>query len=61
MSTLHVEYAERRIEYGILFIFRPFHEYSLLECDHIPVEYRVHQAEYGVHIRVAASQEYVNT
>ena len=27
----HVEYAERRITYCILFRFRPFHEYSNLE------------------------------
>jgi len=39
----------------------PFYEYSDLEYVHVPVEYRVHQAEYVIHIRVAASQEYVNT
>jgi len=39
----------------------PFDEYGNLEYEHGPVEYRVHQAEYGIHIRVAASQEYVNT
>jgi len=59
LSTLHVDYAERRINYGILFIFSPFHEYSNLKYEHIPVYYRVHRAEYGIHIAVAASQEYV--
>ena len=29
--------------------------------EHVPVECRVHQAEYVIHIRAAASQEYVNT
>jgi len=60
-SWLHVEYAERRRKYGILFIFRPVYEYSNLEYEHVPVEYRLHQAENGIHIRVAASQVYVNT
>jgi len=58
---LHVEYAKQRIPYGILFICSPFYEYSILEHVHVPVLYRVHPAEYGIHIRVAASQEYVNT
>jgi len=35
------------------------YEYSNLEYEHVPVSYRVHQAEYGIHIIVAASQEYV--
>jgi len=48
-------------KYGILFIFRPFYEYSHLEYVHVPVCYRVHQAEYVSHTRVAASKEYVNT
>jgi len=39
----------------------PSYEYSNLEYVRVPVKYRVHQAEYGIHIRVAASQEYVNT
>jgi len=46
---------------GILFIFSLFYEYSRLEYVHIHVIYRVHQAEYGIHILVAASQDYVNT
>jgi len=58
---LHVEYAERRIRYGILFVFSPIHEYSNLEYEHVVVLYRSHQAEYVIHIRVVASQEYVNT
>jgi len=49
------------VKYGILFIFSLFYEYSNLEYVHIHVIYRVHQAEYGIHILVAASQEYVNT
>jgi len=39
--TLHVEYAGRRIEYGILFIFSLFYEYSNLEYIHIHVIHRV--------------------
>jgi len=34
---LPVEYAEQRTKYGILFIFRPFYEYSDLEYVHVPV------------------------
>jgi len=49
-----------RMKYGILFIFSLFYEYSNLAYVHIHVIYRVNQAEYGIHIRVAASQEYVN-
>jgi len=49
------------MKYGILFIRSPFYDYSNLECVYVPVEYRVHQAEYVIHIRLAASQEYVNT
>jgi len=48
-------------KYRILFIFSPVYEYSILEYVHVPVEYRVHRAEYVIHICVAASQEYVNT
>jgi len=58
---LHVEYAERRKKYGILFIFSLFREYIDIEYARVPVTYRVHQAEYIIHIRVAASQEYENT
>jgi len=58
---LHVEYAERSINYGILFIFSLFYEHSNLEYEHVSVEYRFHQAKYLIHIHVAASQEYVNT
>jgi len=61
LPALHVEYAEQRLNYGVLFTFSPSYEYSHLEYEHVPVEYRVHQAEYGIHIRVAASHEYVNT
>jgi len=41
-ATLHVEYAERGIKYGILFRFSPFPEHNHLECEHGPVEKRVH-------------------
>jgi len=58
---LYVEYAAQRRQYGILFIFSLFREYIHLEYVRLPVIYRVHQAEYGTHILVAASQEYVNT
>jgi len=57
-ASLHVEYADRRITYGIIFIFRPIYEYSNLEYEHVLV---YHQAESVIHIRVAASQESVNT
>jgi len=59
--TLHVEYAERRRKYGLLFIFSLFCEYTNREYVRVPVIYRNNQAEYGIHIHVAASQEYVNT
>jgi len=61
LGGLRVEYAERSIKYGLLFIMSPFYEYSNLEYEHVPVGYRVHQAKYVIHILVAASQEYVNT
>jgi len=31
LRFLNVEYAERRIKYGILFLFSPFYDYSNLE------------------------------
>jgi len=55
---LHVEYAERGIEYGILFIFSLFCEYIHLEY---MVIYRVDQAEYLTHMLAVAPQEYVNS
>ena len=57
--SLYVEYAEQRVKYGILFIFSPIYEYSHVEYEHVPIYYRVHQAEYGIHIIIAVSQEYV--
>ena len=54
VASLHVEFAERRIKYDSLFICSPFSEYSNLEHVHVLVEYRVNQAEYGIHILVAA-------
>jgi len=38
-----------------------FYEYINLECVHIHAICRVNPAEYGIRIRVAESQEYVNT
>jgi len=58
---LHVEYAERRKKYRILFMCGPLYEYSNLEYERIYVIYRVTQAEYDTRILMAASQEYVNT
>jgi len=58
---LRVEYAGRSRKYEILFIFSLFCEYINFEYVQVPVIYRVYQAEYAIHIRVAASQEYVNT
>jgi len=46
---------------GILFRFGLFYECSNLEYVDIRVIYRVHQAESGIRILVAASHEYVNT
>ena len=42
-------------------MFNLFCEYTNLEYVRVPVINRPHQAEYVIHIRVAASQEYVNT
>jgi len=61
VTGLHVEYAERRIKCGILFICSLCYAYINLECVRIHVVYSVNQAEYAMHILVAASQEYVNT
>ena len=36
------------VTYGILFIVSPFDEFSHLEYEHVPIYYRVHQAEYGL-------------
>jgi len=60
-ATLLVENAERRKIDGILFIFSLLYEYTPHEYVRVPVIYRVYQVEYGIHILVAASQEYVNT
>ena len=59
--TAHVEYAERRRKYSILFIFSLFCENIHLAYLRVPVIHRVNQAEYAIHILVAALQEYVNT
>jgi len=37
VRRLHIEYAERRIKYGILFIFSPIYKYSNLEYEHVTV------------------------
>ena len=52
--TLHVEYAERRRKYEILFIFSLLCEYINFAYVRVPVIYRANQAEYGIHILVAA-------
>ena len=52
---LHVEYAEGEKEHGILFIFSPFYEYIPLEYYRVSAIYRIHQAEYVIHILVAVS------
>jgi len=51
---LHVEYAERGNEYGILFIFSLFCKYLYLKYVRIRVIYRVHQVECGIHALVVA-------
>jgi len=58
---LHVEYAERGKEHGLLFIFSLSCGYIRLECVRIHGIYRVNQAEYVIHMLVVAPQEYVNT
>jgi len=58
--TLHVEYAERGNECGILFIFSLFCEYIHLEYVRIHGIYSVDQAEYVIRILVVAPQEYMN-
>jgi len=47
--SLHVEYAERGTEYGILFIVSLFCECIYLEYVRIHVIYSVNQAEYVIH------------
>jgi len=59
-AHLHVEYVGERVKYSILFLFSLFYVYSNLEYVHIHGIYRVNQAEYGIRILVAASQECVN-
>ena len=56
---LHVEYAERGQECGILFMCSLFCEYIHLEYGRMHVIYRVNQAEHVIHILVVAPQEYV--
>jgi len=47
LRLLHVEYAERGKQYVILFIFTLFYEYSKLEYERVPVQYRVQRG--GIH------------
>jgi len=51
VGYLHVEYAERGKEYGILFIFSLFCEYIYLEYTRNHVIHRVNQAEYATPIQ----------
>jgi len=37
LHVLHVEYAERRMKYGILFMVNLFYECSNLKDEHVPV------------------------
>jgi len=60
VGLLHAYMLNMR-KYDILFTFSPIYEYTNLDYEHVPVQYRVHQAEYGIHMHVAASREYVNT
>ena len=53
ITSLHVEYAERGNEYGILFRCSLFCE-NVLEYVRIHAIYRVNQAEYVIHILVVA-------
>jgi len=52
---LHVEYAERRLKYGILFTFSLFYEYCNLAYVRIHVLHRVNQAQNAIYILLAAS------
>jgi len=61
VCVLHIEYAERGKEYGILFRFSLFCEYVRLEYARIHVIYRINQAEYVIHVLVVAPREYVDT
>jgi len=51
VNGLYVEYAGRRMKYGILFMFSPFYEYSNLEYGCVPVYYSVQNV---IRILVAA-------
>jgi len=48
VDSLHVEYAERWTQFGILFRLNLFCEHIHLEYVRVPVLDRVHQAEYGI-------------
>jgi len=65
LSSLHIEYVERRAKYGILIIFSLFCEYSHREYVRFNIIYIIYRdtpAEYVIHMhmRVVAPQEYVN-
>ena len=60
IAILHVEFAERGTEYGILFIVSLFCEYIHLEYVRFHVIYRVRQAECVMHILAVTLQEYMN-
>jgi len=59
VEHLHVENAELRYKYGIIFIVSLFCEYTILEDVRVPVRYRVNQAEYVLRIIAAVSHAYV--
>jgi len=55
VAILQDEYAERRIEYGTIFIFSLLYDYITLNM----YLYRINQAEYVIRIRVAASHAHL--
>jgi len=60
LTSLHVEYAEREKEAGILFMLSLFFECIHLEYVRVRVISRVNHPEFVIHILVVASQECVN-
>ena len=49
--------GEEKIRYSCILTL--YYEYSNLEYVHVHVVFRANQAEYGIRIRMVASQEYV--
>jgi len=57
VQYIYVEYAEGRMKYSIPFTFLPFFMNTVTLHMNMFLSFRVHQAEYVIHILVAASQE----